>query len=81
MAKKLKKERSEEDMVITSEQLQKFERAARRQEEINRGKNIKSGSGAHATSRRDVEDRTSNTVSEEEIKQIFLETLEEYEGS
>lgn len=82
MAKKdlSKKVREENDMLITKEQLRKFERASRRLVDIETGKNIKSGSGVHRTSKIDVDSRKSNTVSTGEIEEIFENSFEEYEG-
>lgn len=76
MAKKLKKEMEEKDMIITSEQMRKMERASRRQIEIERGsKRIRTG--AHKTSKKDIDDEYSNTLSPEEIEEIKAEETTE----
>lgn len=74
MAKK-KKENNE---VITSEQLRKFDRAARRQIDLERNSFIRGG--AHKTAKIDVRDRTSNTVSSDELEELLEEeVVDEYE--
>lgn len=79
MAKREKKQKSESDMTITKEQMRKLIRAERRRRDIEQGTYIKTGSGAHRTSKSDVAENISNTVSPEELEGLFEEYCEEYE--
>ena len=76
MAKKQKKEKND---VITSEQIQKFRRAERRKSDLERNSFVRGG--PHQTARIDERDRTSNTVSYEELGELIEEELvEDYES-
>jgi len=69
MARKDRKTREDNDMIITSEMQRKWERAARRQKRIKDNSFIRGG--AHRTSKSDIEEDQSNTISEAELKEII----------
>ncbi len=73
MSKKEKKYRDEDDMVITKETQQKWERAARRKIKLESRNFIRGG--IHKTSKKDADDLESNTISEIQLQEILEEEV------
>ena len=71
MAKREKKTMEENEMVISSEQQRKFERAARRKIKLENRNFIRGG--PHKTAKKDVDELDSNTLSPLELVGIIEE--------
>jgi hypothetical protein len=71
MAKKEKKEK----FVISSDQIRKMNRKAKRDIDLESGNFIRTG--AHKTAKKDIEERSSGVLRSQEIEEIIKEELAE----
>ena len=78
MAKKQKKEKSENDMTISAEQIQKFRRKARREADLEHSSFIRGG--AHKGTKRDEVEDLDRTLSQTELQELIEEETMYYDG-